>query len=110
MPVAGTWEVVNGDMAVAQKHLNEEPEGYDNNQSAIYNNLPKNQQKAYKFFLQNPKKDIKNKDIQCLLGVKEGASRNTLRALEQSGLIERIGQDNQTTYRSKIASRKFKDA
>lgn len=110
MPVDGTWEVVNEDMAVAQKSLDKDPEYCDNNQSAIYNNLPNNQQKAYKFFLQNPKKDIKNKDIQCLLGVKEGASRNTLRALEQSGLIERIGQDNQTTYRSKIASEKCNDA
>ena len=110
MPVAGTWEVVNGDMAVAQKHFNKEPEGYDNNQSAIYSSLPDSQQKVYKFFLQNPQKDIKNKDIRSILEVKEGAIRNALRALEQSGHIERIGKDNKTTYRLKTASRNFDDA
>ena len=102
LPVGGTWAFVEGDMPVlAQEGSSKDPESSDDNPSVARSNLPSAQQKVYNFFVQNAEKDVTNKDIQILLDVKEGASRNALKALEQMGLIERRGMDNQTTYRLK---------
>lgn len=86
---------------MAQEGSSKDPESSDDNPSVARSNLPSAQQKVYNFFVQNAEKDVTNKDIQILLDVKEGASRNALKALEQMGLIERRGMDNQTTYRLK---------
>ena len=102
LPVGGTWAFVEGDMPVlAQEGSSKNPEGSDHNPSVARSNLSPAQQKAYSFFVQSPERDVTNKDIQNLLRVKEGASRNMLKALEQMGHIERRGTDNQTTYRLK---------
>ena len=102
LPVGGTWAFVEGDMPVlAQEGSSKDPEGSDHDPSVARNNLSPAQQKTYNFFVQSAEKDVTNKNIQNLLGVKEGASRNVLKALEQMGHIERRGTDNQTTYRLK---------
>ena len=102
LPVGGIWAFVEGDMpGLAQEGSSKDPEGSDHNPSVARSNLSPAQQKAYNFFVQRPEKDVTNKDIQNLLGVKEGSSRNVLKALEQMGHIERRGTDNQTTYRLK---------
>ena len=79
----------------------EYPERIGGKQPAVNGNLTKNQQTVYAFFEHHPERDIMNKDIQNLLCVKEGASRNVLKDLERMGYIERFGKDNQTIYRLK---------
>ena len=102
LPVGGIWAFVEGDMsALGQEGSSKDPGGSDHNPSVSRSNLSPAQQKAYNLFVQSPEKDVTNKDIQNLLGVKEGASRNMLKALEQMGHIERRGTDNQTIYRLK---------
>lgn len=102
LPVGGIWKFVEGDMpGLALDGSNEYPERAGDKQPAVNGNLTKNQQTVYAFFEHHPEKDIMNKDIQNLLGVKEGASRNALKDLERMGYIERLGKDNQTIYRLK---------
>ena len=101
LPVGGTWAFVEGDMPVLPQEKSDENSAGSGGNSSVANNLSQNQRKAYNFFVHNPERDITNKDIQNLLMVKEGASRNILKDLEQAEYIERFGTNNQTIYRLK---------
>lgn len=101
LPVDGKWEVVQGIPIEPLAEKGAQQNDKSGQPCVAADNLSASQRKAYEYFRVHSDKEIKNKDIQNALGVKEGAARNALKALERMGLIASFGENNQTRYRLK---------
>ncbi len=101
LPVNGKWEVVQGIPIEPLAEKGTHPDDESGQPRIANTKLSAPQMKAYEYFHLHPDKEIKNKDIQNALGVREGAARNALNALKTEELIESFGENNQTIYRLK---------
>ena len=92
------WTTCGGDLLNLKSSAYSKTESFDNNLN-INSILGKNEIKILKLF--SNKNEIKNKDVQECLNVKESSARNYLNNLCKKEILIKYGENNKAVYRNK---------
>ena len=92
------WEICSGDLLNFESSICSIKEKSTN---SINNNYDLNEKEIKVLKLLKYKNEIKNKDVQECLNVKDSTARNYLNKLLEKGVLIKDGEDNKTVYRIK---------